>query len=181
MMYSAYKLNKQGDNIQPWHVPFQSTVPCLVLTAAFWPTYRFLSRQVRWSVIPILWRIFQFVVIHAVKGFGVVHKAEVFFWNSLAFSMIQQMLEIWSLFLLLFLNPTWTSGSSWFTYCWSLAWKILSITLLVCESAALSMPANLDNSAMTTGLEKISFHPNPKERQCQRMLKLPHNCTHLTC
>ena len=29
--------------------------------------------------------------------------------------------------------------------------------------------------------EKISFHPNPKERQCQRMLKLPHNCTHLTC
>ena len=31
-----------------------------------------------------------------------------------------------------------------------------------------------------TGLEKISFHSNPKERQCQRMLKLPHNCTHLT-
>ena len=31
-----------------------------------------------------------------------------------------------------------------------------------------------------TGLEKVSFHPNPKERQCQRMLKLPHNCTHLT-
>ena len=25
-----------------------------------------------------------------------------------------------------------------------------------------------------------SFHSNPKERQCQRMLKLPHNCTHLT-
>ena len=32
-----------------------------------------------------------------------------------------------------------------------------------------------------TGLEKVSFHSNPKERQCQRMLKLPHNCTHLTC
>ena len=30
-------------------------------------------------------------------------------------------------------------------------------------------------------LEKVSFHSNPKERQCQRMLKLPHNCTHLTC
>ena len=29
--------------------------------------------------------------------------------------------------------------------------------------------------------EKVSFHSNPKERQCQRMLKLPHNCTHLTC
>ena len=37
------------------------------------------------------------------------------------------------------------------------------------------------NSAVATGLEKISFHPNPKERQCQRILKLPHNCTHLTC
>ena len=43
-----------------------------------------------------------------------------------------------------------------------------------------SIPANLENSAVATGLEKVSFHSNPKERQCQRMLKLPHNCTHLT-
>ena len=43
------------------------------------------------------------------------------------------------------------------------------------------MPASLENSAVATGLEKVSFHSNPKERQCQRMLKLPHNCTHLTC
>ena len=42
------------------------------------------------------------------------------------------------------------------------------------------MPANLENSAVATGLEKVSFHSNPKERQCQRMLKLLHNCTHLT-
>ena len=35
-------------------------------------------------------------------------------------------------------------------------------------------------TAVATGLEKVSFHFNPKERQCQRMLKLPHNCTHLT-
>ena len=48
------------------------------------------------------------------------------------------------------------------------------------KSAALNMPANLENSAVATGLEKVSFHSNPKERQCQRMLKLPHNCTHLT-
>ena len=41
------------------------------------------------------------------------------------------------------------------------------------------MPANLENSAVATGLEKVSFHSNPKERQCQRMLKLPHNFTHL--
>ena len=43
-----------------------------------------------------------------------------------------------------------------------------------------SMSANLENSAATTGLEKVSFHCNPKERQCQRMLKLPFNCTHFT-
>ena len=62
MMYSAYKLNKQCDNIQPCHTPFpiwnQSVVPCPVLTVASWPAYRFLRRQVRWSGIPISWRIF---------------------------------------------------------------------------------------------------------------------------
>ena len=81
MMYSAYKLNKEGDNIQPWRTPFpiwnQSVVSCPVITVASWPAYRFCRRQVRWSAIPISWRIFQFVVIHTVKGFGVVNKAEV--------------------------------------------------------------------------------------------------------
>ena len=48
------------------------------------------------------------------------------------------------------------------------------------ESAALNMPASLENSPVATGLEKVTFHSNPKERKCQRMLKLPHNCTHLT-
>ena len=42
------------------------------------------------------------------------------------------------------------------------------------------MSANLENSAVATVLEKVTFHSNPKERQCQRMLKLPNNCTHLT-
>ena len=42
------------------------------------------------------------------------------------------------------------------------------------------MPAHLENSAVATGLEKVSFHSNPKEKQCQRMLKLQHNCAHLT-
>ena len=41
-------------------------------------------------------------------------------------------------------------------------------------------PANLENSAMATGLEKVNFHSNPKEKQYQRMLKLLHNCTYLT-
>ena len=40
------------------------------------------------------------------------------------------------------------------------------------------MPEILENSTVATGLKKINFHSNPKERQCQRMFKLPHNCTH---
>ena len=55
MMYSAYKSNKQGDNIQPWRTPFpiwnQSVVPRPVVTVASWPAYRFLKRQVRWSFL----------------------------------------------------------------------------------------------------------------------------------
>ena len=54
---SAYKLSKQGDNIQPWRTLFpiwnQSVVPCPVLTVASWPVYRFLRRQIRWSGFPI--------------------------------------------------------------------------------------------------------------------------------
>ena len=74
MMYSAYKLNKQGDNIQPWHASFpiwnQSVIPCPVLTVVPWSAYRFLGRQVRWSGIPISLIISQFLVIHTVKGFS---------------------------------------------------------------------------------------------------------------
>ena len=54
-------------------------------------------------------------------------------------------------------------------------WNVLFFLSLI------NMPANLENSAVATGLEKVSFHSNPKEGQCQRVFKLPHNCTHLTC
>ena len=89
------------------------------------------AHQVVWYS-HLLKNVPQFIVIHTVKGFGIVNKAEivVFFWNSLAFLMIQLMLAIWSLVPLPFLSPAWTSGSSQFMYCWSLAWRILSITLL---------------------------------------------------
>ena len=81
-MYSVYKLNKQDDSLQPSGIPFptwnQSVVACTVLTVASWPAYRFLRRQVRWSGLPISWRIFHnFVVIRTVKGFGIVNKAEI--------------------------------------------------------------------------------------------------------
>jgi len=80
MMYSVYKLNKQGDNIQPWRTPFpilnQFVVSCLVLTIASWPAYRFLRRQVKVMWYSHFLKNFpQFVVIYTVKGFGIVSKA----------------------------------------------------------------------------------------------------------
>ena len=59
-------------------------------------------------------------------------------------------------------------------------WAISNPKRWCCESAALNMPANLENSAVATRLEKVSFHSSPQKRQCQGMLKLPHNCTHFT-
>ena len=58
--------------------------------------------------------------------------------------------------------------------------ELFKILKDLCESATLNTPANVENSAVATGLEKVSFHSNPKERLCQRMLKLLHNCTDLT-
>ena len=75
-------------------------------------------------------------MIHTVKGFSVLSEAEVdvflefsciFLWSN----------RCWQFVPLPFLNQVFTSGSSWFTYCWSLAWRVLSITLLVCEMSAL--------------------------------------------
>ena len=99
MMCFAYKLNKQGDNKQPWPIPFsvlnQSIVPCKVLTVASWAANRFLRKQLRWSDSPISLRVFQFVMVHTVKGFSIVNETEAdVSWNSLAFFMTRQMLAI---------------------------------------------------------------------------------------
>ena len=140
-MYSAYKLNKQGDNIQTWRTSFricnQFVVWCPVLIVAS-------GQQISQEAGKVVW------YSHLLKNFPVccdLHsqrlwhnqwsRSRCFFWNSLAFSMIQGMLVIWSLVLLPFLNPAWISGSSQFTYCWSLAWRILSITLLACVAKSL--------------------------------------------
>ena len=121
-MYSAYKLNKQSDNIQPWRTPFpiwnQSVVSCPVLTVASWPTYRFLRWHVRWSGIPVSFRIFQFVVIHTVKGFGVVKKAKVSVF--LALSLFQWPTDVDNLI----------SGSCVFSKCSLNIWKLMVHILL---------------------------------------------------
>jgi len=142
MMYSAYKLNKQGDNIQPWRTPFpiwnQFIVPCPVLTC-FLTCIQISQKagQVVWYS-HLLKNFPQFVVVHTVKGFGIVNKAEVDIFLKLScFSNDPMDVGNWSLVPLPFLNPVWTSGSLQFMYCWSLAWRILSITLLVCEMSAI--------------------------------------------
>ena len=68
-----------------------------------------------------------------------------FSWNSLAFSMMLNSmmlnfydLAVWSLIPLPFLNPAWTSGNSWSTYCRNLAWRILSITLQLCGMSVIA-------------------------------------------
>ena len=81
MMYSVYKLNKQGENIQPWHTHFlswnQSVVPCPVLNCFFLTCI-----QISQEAGQVIWysHLFQnfpqFIVIHTVKGFGIVNKAE---------------------------------------------------------------------------------------------------------
>ena len=69
----------------------------------------------------------------------------------------------------------------WARFWWNPSWAISNPKSWCCENAALNMPANLEGSAVATGLEKVSFYSKPKERQCQRVLKPPHNCTHFTC
>ena len=68
MMYSAYKLNKQSDSIQPWYTAFpvlnQSVVSCLALTVASWPAYRFLRKQIKIWYSHIFKNFPQFFVIH---------------------------------------------------------------------------------------------------------------------
>ena len=155
-MCSAYKLNEQGDNIQPWRTPFpiwsQSVVPCPVLTVASWPAYRFLRRQVRWSGIPISFRIFHSLWWSTpVKGFGIVNKAEIdvflelscFFddpadignliFGSSAFSKTS--LNIWKFMVYLLMKPGLENFEHHFTSMWdecncAVVWAFFGIAFL---------------------------------------------------
>ena len=129
----------------------EPVVLCPILTVASWPAYRFLRRQVRWSGIPISLRMFHSLLWSTQSKALAQSMKQVFFWNYLAFFMIQQRLAIWSLVPLPFLNLAWTSGSSWFMYCWSLAWKILSITLPAWVQLCGSL--NILSHCLSLGLE----------------------------
>ena len=78
----------------------------------------------------------QFVVILAIKGFGIVNKADAFLEFSCFF---YDEADVCNLILgsPAFIDPVWTPGSSRFMYCWSLVWRSFSITLLTCEMSAI--------------------------------------------
>ena len=88
-----------------------------------------------------------------------------FFWNSLAFSLIQLMLAIWSLVPLPFLNPACTSAGSHFMYCWSLAWGILSITLLEWASLVAQVVKHLYQRQETQVQSQDQKDPLEKEME----------------
>ena len=94
-----------------------------------------------------------------------------FFWNSLAFWMIQWILAIWPLVPLPFLKPTWTSGSSRFTYCWSLAWRSVNLFLLL-SSANWILAAEL-------GLHLDSAFRSRVSRSPPGIKGLAHTPTHI--
>ena len=116
MLYSAYKLNKQGDNIWPWRTPlliWSQSVPYPVLTVAPWPAYRSLRRWVSWSGTPICLRIFHVVVIHKAKDFNLVNKKRsrcfpkfsCFFYDPTRwFSSVQLLSRVW------FFATSWTAA-----------------------------------------------------------------------
>ena len=152
-MYSAYKLNKHGDGIQPWCTPFplwkMSVVPCLVLTVASWPASRFLRSQVR-AYRPSLSE-FSIVYCDPHNGFGIVNRAEIdvflelscFFDDpadvgnlisgSSAFSKTS--LNIWKFMIHILLKPGLENLEHYFTSVWdecncAVVWAFFGIAFL---------------------------------------------------
>ena len=137
--HDAYKLNKRSDNTHLWCTPFpnwnQPVVPCPVVMVASWPAYWFLSRQVRWSGIPISLRIFHSLDQSIEQKWIFFLKLSHFYSDpvdvinliSISSAFSKSSLNIWKFMVM---------------YCWSqghvLAWRILSITLLACEMSAIA-------------------------------------------
>ena len=129
----------------------QFVVPCLVLTIASWPAYRFLRRQVRWSGSPISWRIFQFVVTHMVKGFKIVNESETdvflelswFFYDptdvcnliSVSSAFFKSSLNIWKFLVHVLLKPNLENFGHYFASMWDecnceVVWTFFGIAFL---------------------------------------------------
>ena len=140
--------------------------------------YRFLRRQVKWSGFPISSRIFQFVVIHTVKGFGIVNKAEIdvflefscFFDDpadvgnlisgSSAFSKTS--LNIWKFTVHLLLKPGLENSEHYLASVWdecncAVVWAFFGIALLLFTHRAWELHS--DNT-FASGLTAIAMNSN---------------------
>ena len=128
-----------------------SVVPCPVLTVASWPAYRFPRRQIRWSGIPISWRIFHSLLWSTVKGFGIVNKTEVdvflelswFFDDPTDFGNLisgssafsKSSLNIWKFTVHILLKPGLETFKHYFTSVWDecnclVVWAFFGIAFL---------------------------------------------------
>ena len=156
MMYFAYKLNKQSVSIQPWCTCFpiwnQSVVPYLVLTIASWPAEQISQEEGKVICYSHPFQNFpQFVVIHTVKGFGIVKKEEIYLFlelscffhdpmdvgnlisGSSAFS--KSSLNIWKSMVHVLLKPGLENSEDYFTSVWDecncvVVWTFFGIAFL---------------------------------------------------
>ena len=144
-MYSAYKLNKQDVNTQPWRIPFpirnQSVVPCPVLTVASWLAYRFLKRQVRWSGIPISFKaeidIFlelSYFLDDPVDVGNLISGSSAFFIFFFS-AFFKTSLNIWKFMVHVLLKPGLENFEHYFTSMWdeyncAVVWAFFGISFL---------------------------------------------------
>ena len=180
-MYSAYKLNKQGNSIQPCHSPswFWTSHLFMLGSNCCFLTHLHVSQEAGQEVwYSHLFKNFpRFVVIHAVEGFCVVSKAEVgVFLEFLAFSLIQWMLAVWPLVSLPFLNPA--------VYIWKFSVHILlkpslkdfehNITSMRNEHNSLVVWTFFGAAFLWVGMENDPF-------QCCGHWCVFHICWHIDC
>ena len=157
MVYSAYKLNKHGDYIQPWHTLFpildQAIVPCLVLTISSWHSYAFLRRQLRWSSICISLEYIRLFhsLFYRHKDFSIVNKTKVdvflesscFVYDptdignliSSSFAFSRSSLNIWKFSVHILLKPVLKDfehdlARMWNEYSCAVVWMFFGIALL---------------------------------------------------
>ena len=157
---------------RPFPIWNQSVVPCPVLTVASWPTYRFLKRQVRWSGIPISFKNFpQFVVIHTVKGFVIVNKADVFlelsgFFNDSTdvgnlisgFSFSKTSLNIWKFMAHILLKPGLENFEHYFISVWDECSCVIVWAFLALPFFGIGMKTDLFQSCGHCWVFQICWH-----------------------
>ena len=142
-------------------------------TVAFWPAYRFLKRQIRWSGIPISWRLFQFVVVHKVKGFGIGNISEIdvflelllFQWSSgcwqfdLWFSAFSKSsLNIWKFLVHILLKPGLDNFEYYFANVWGKCNFAVVEHSLVLSILGIGMNADLFQSYGPCWVFQICWH-----------------------